>query len=253
MLELVNIGYQSIVQNCSVTIPSGQITTILGRNGTGKSTLLKLVSGELIPTQGEVLLNHRPLNQYSPLELAQRRAILSQTFAPNDHLIVLDYLRLARHPYWPLRSSDYDLIDQFVALYELEALLDRRLITLSGGELQRLRFLGALLQISPLEHDESKILFLDEITNSLDLAYQLQFLRLLQTIVKEHRLTVLMILHDFNLARQISDFIILMNHGRIEHDGPPELVMTAAILQNVFTVTTTTTQLGNQTYLLPRI
>lgn len=253
MLEIKNLSYKSIVQNCSVTIPSGQITTILGRNGAGKSTLLKLASGDLTPTKGEVLLDQRYLAEYSYLELAKKRAILSQSFAPNDALQVIDFLRLARHPHAPLKSDDYDLIDELIDEYRLDNFLDRRLITLSGGELQRLRFLCALLQISPIENNGAKMLFLDEITNSLDLTYQLQFLRLLKSIVKEKSLTVLMVLHDFNLARQVSDFTIMMDNGKIARSGPPELTMTNNLIQSIFTITTTTTQLGNQTYILPRI
>lgn len=231
-LQVVIEG-KEILHSLSVQFQQGKITSIIGPNGSGKSTLLKTVTRSLSPSQGTILINGSDLRTMKAKQLAKQVAVLYQSSkAPND-VTVKDLVQYGRFPYqtWWRSNTEEDLVIVEWALQEtgLEQLADRPVITLSGGEQQRAWIAMALAQ-------QPQILLLDEPTTYLDIAHQLEVLELVKQLNSEKKLTVIMVLHDFNHAAKYSDSIVVLNQGNIAASGSPSEVLTAAMFRQVFKV-----------------
>lgn len=223
-----------VLHDITVQFPENQITAIIGPNGCGKSTLLKHLS-KSIHSKDSITLNGEPLESINSSRFAKSVAILSQMHdAMIDDFLVKDIVLMGRYPH-KTRFGNYTKQDVSIAQSYMEHigithLADEQVQHLSGGELQRAFIAKALTQ-------EPTILLLDEPTNHLDLKYKLALMKELQHFEG----TVIVVLHDLQLAATYCDNIVLMNKGRIIQTGTPQEVLTPGLLAPVFEIPFTTT------------
>lgn len=231
----ITIGYgkKDIIRNLSVEIPRGKIVTIIGQNGCGKSSLLKTISRAVIPKNGNVIYGDKRLNQYSRKYLAQKIAYLAQTHHSPEDIDVRTLVSYGRYPYSRLgkrrTKRDEEIIDRALALTGLDALEKRILTTLSGGERQRAWIAMAICQ-------EPEILILDEPTTYLDISYQVEVLETIKKLNQELNITIVMVLHDLNLAARYSDYMYAIKNGNICVAGEAKKVVTEKNLEEVFEI-----------------
>lgn len=221
-------------EGVSFTVRPGEFVGLLGPNGTGKSTLLKAVSGLIKPMQGQVELFGKPFDQYRPQELARRMAVLPQQPPSDGDFSVHEVVSFGRHPYqqafgWGQGEADRRVVLEAMQALGVEGWKDRRMGTLSGGEQQRVRLAQALAQ-------EPQLLLLDEPTAWADLSYQLELMRQVSDLSRARGLAVVAVLHDLNQAAQFCSRLLLLHHGRLEKDGSPAEVLTEEAIARAYGV-----------------
>nr|WP_307842486.1 ABC transporter ATP-binding protein [Salinibacterium sp. NG253] len=227
----LNYGGRDIVSNVSVTIPDGTVTVIVGANACGKSTLLRGLSRLLRPASGHVMLDGRDIHSMASKEVAQVVGILPQSPIAPEGITVRDLVARGRYPHqgW---FQQWSAADEAAVEHALEAtdtaqLASRRLEELSGGQRQRVWIAMALSQ-------DPDILLLDEPTTFLDVRHQLDALDVLATLNRERGTTIVMVLHELNLAARYADHMILMGEGQIIAEGTPAKVVTAERMREAF-------------------
>jgi iron complex transport system ATP-binding protein len=221
------------VRDVSIRIKRGSLTGLIGPNGCGKTTLLKLLAGVLIPDTGFVALDGRDLASMSRPSVARRIAVVPQETHPAFEYSVMEMALMGRHPHlgpFQLEGPD-DLAIAFEALTATSTaqLAERSYLTLSGGEKQRVVIASALTQTP-------EVLLLDEPTASLDLGYQLEIGLLLQRLNQERSATMVMATHDLNLAASLCDTLVLMRDGRVLASGSTRDVLTSAMVRQLYDV-----------------
>lgn len=232
-LDRVDVVIDSfrVLKGISAEISAGELMGIIGPNGSGKSTLLRTLAGILSPASGSVQLDGREVSAIPRAELARRLAVVPQDCPVAFDYSVLEIVLMGRTPHLG-RLGLESKADLDVALWALQEtnllyLADRRINTLSGGERQRVMIARALAQ-------QTEILFLDEPTAHLDINYQVETLCLIKRLNVEQAKTVVIILHDVNLAAEFCDRLIMMCDGRLYACGEPEEVVTAENVQKVY-------------------
>jgi len=224
-------GDRIVVDGLTTAIPSGKVTTIIGPNGCGKSTLLRAVARLLKPKTGRVLLDGKAITSMRTRDVAKVLGMLPQSPTAPEGLTVADLVAKGRHPHqsWLRQWSrdDETEVDAALRLTGMHALAGRPVDELSGGQRQRAWISMALAQ-------ETDILLLDEPTTYLDLAHQVEVLDLVDKLHADLGRTVVMVLHDLNLAIRYSDHLIVMCDGAVVTSGPPEEVVDAELLREVF-------------------
>ncbi|WP_443063499.1 ABC transporter ATP-binding protein [Streptomyces sp. NBC_00663] len=230
--EDVTVGYggRTVLDGLDVTVPPGVITTIIGPNGCGKSTLLRTLSRLLKPTRGTVLLDGDDIARLRTRDVAKKLGLLPQTPVAPEGLTVADLVARGRHPHqsWLRQwsSDDAAVVERALAMTGVSDLADRPVDTLSGGQRQRVWISMTLAQGTDL-------LLLDEPTTYLDLAHAIEVLDLVDDLHESGR-TVVMVLHDLNLATRYSDNLVVMKEGAILAQGHPRDVITAELLHEAF-------------------
>ena len=223
----------SALRDVTVRVPRGSLTGLIGPNGCGKTTLLKLLSGVLSPDSGSVTLDGRALASMSKRQVARRIAVVPQETHPAFEYTVLEMTLMGRHPYLgPFQlegPADLAIARESLTATGTAQLADRSYMSLSGGEKQRVIIASALTQ-SP------EVLLLDEPTASLDLGYQLEIGALLRQLNKERSATMVMATHDLNLAASLCDTLVLMRQGRVLADGNTPDVLTSASVKQLYDV-----------------
>jgi iron complex transport system ATP-binding protein len=229
-------GYNTkpVVRDINLALQTGEWLSLVGANGSGKSTFLKLLCRILNPTEGTVLLDGKAVRDLPPNVVAQKMAILPQQQTIPAGLSVYQLVSLGRTPHqpwwqWELDAQDRQKVEAAIAQTQLEDYRDRPVTHLSGGERQR-AFLALALAQDP------KVLLLDEPTTYLDINYQLQLLELLKRLNKEQKLTIITVLHDINLAARYSDRLALLKGGSLYTVGKPAEVLIPEIIAQVFGV-----------------
>lgn len=220
-----------IVRGLDLAIPRQQITTLVGPNGCGKSTLLRGLARLLRPQGGAVYLEGRAIAQLSAKALAKRLGILPQSPAAPEGLTVRELVAQGRYPHqsWLQQWSaeDEDKVEAAIATTHLQDFANRPLDTLSGGQRQRAWIAMALAQ-------DTEILLLDEPTTYLDLAHQIEVLDLLYDLNHQAQRTIVMVLHDLNLAGRYSHHLVALRQGSVIAQGSPSDVITEAVVKQVF-------------------
>jgi iron complex transport system ATP-binding protein len=220
-----------IVEDLSLTVPIGQITVIVGANACGKSTLLRGLARLLTPRAGGVLLDGDDIRRLPTREVATRLGILPQQPIAPEGITVGDLVARGRNPHqrWLRQFSPADeaAVDQALAATGTTDLAHRTIDELSGGQRQRVWIALALAQGTPL-------LLLDEPTTFLDLAHQVEVLDLLAELNEREGRTIVIVLHDLNLACRYAHHLVAMKAGRIVAEGPPAEVITPTVVAAVF-------------------
>ena len=224
-------GDRTIVERLDLAIPPGRITAIVGANGCGKSTLLRALARLISPREGQVVLDGRALHGRSTKEVARTLGLLPQNPVAPEGIAVADLVGRGRHPHQKLlarwSAHDYDVVARSFAATGIEDLADRSVDELSGGQRQRAWIAMALAQ-------ETDILLLDEPTTFLDVAHQIEVLDLLTDLNRDHGTTIVMVLHDMNLAARYADHLFALRAGRVVAAGAPTDVMTSDLIREVF-------------------
>ena len=223
----------SALRDVSVRIARGSLTGLIGPNGCGKTTLLKLLAGVFAPHRGSVALDGRTLASMSRRHVARRIAVVPQETHPSFEYTVLEMALMGRHPHLgPFQlegPADFAIAEEALAATGTSLLAQRSFMMLSGGEKQRVVIASALTQ-SP------EVLLLDEPTASLDLGYQLEIGMLLQRLNQERGVTMVMATHDLNLAASLCDTLVLMRSGRVLASGSTHEVLTPATVRQLYDV-----------------
>ncbi|MFD1536449.1 MULTISPECIES: ABC transporter ATP-binding protein [Nonomuraea] len=229
----VKLGYgdRTIVDGLDLGIEAGTVTTIIGPNGCGKSTLLRALGRLLRPQGGEVLLDGKRIDRIPTREVAKILGVLPQAPTAPEGLTVADLVARGRHPhqtwYRQWSSDDEAAVGEALAMTGLADLAERPLDELSGGQRQRAWISMALAQGTDL-------LLLDEPTTFLDLAHQVEVLELVRQLHREASRTIVMVLHDLNLAARYADRLVAMRDGRVVAAGDPHEVLTEELMREVF-------------------
>lgn len=242
-------GSHQVFQDLSLSLPQGVITTLIGANGCGKSTLLQLLAGILRPQKGDILLRGRSISTISPRAFAQQVAVVHQyNTAPAD-LTVEQLVGYGRTPYRRLGRSAPTQEDREAVRWALEVThtVEYRhtpVSQLSGGQRQRVWMAMALAQ-------GTKTLFLDEPTTYLDIRYQLEVLRLVHRLNREHGITIVMVLHDINQSLYYSDQLVAMRQGTIVAQGAAQDILTPELVEQVYGVHLDIHQVDGRPMVLP--
>jgi iron complex transport system ATP-binding protein len=233
--ESVSYGYDGgfTLTDATVSITQGSLTGLLGPNGCGKTTLLKLLCGVLRPGAGRVMLGDRPIAAMSRREVARRIAVVPQETHPAFDYSVMEMVLMGRHPHLSAfrleGPADFQIARQALAATGTAHLADRSYMTLSGGEKQRVVVASALAQ-------STEILLLDEPTASLDLGYQLEVATLLARLNRDRKVTMVVATHDLNLAASLCERLVVMRNGRILATGATREVLTGETVRRLYDV-----------------
>jgi iron complex transport system ATP-binding protein len=236
-LQVKNLSFaydsEPILKNISLSVEKGNFIGLIGPNGSGKSTLLKLIGGVLSSPDDAIRINEHQINAINKKELAR-----TITWVPQEHPMVFPFtiqeiVLMGRHPYLsPLSfegEEDYKIAQQAMETTQTLQFSDRYFNEISGGEKQRVMLASAIAQ-------EPEVMLLDEPTSALDLKYQVQILNILKHLNIEKNITLILAMHDLNLASRFCNRLILLNDGVIECDGTPEEVLKKEIIENVYGV-----------------
>lgn len=222
-------GEKELLRGIDLQLEPGRFTVLLGPNGGGKSTLLKLLTGELKPDSGEVKLDGRPLGEYRIRERARHVGVVMQSAPPALDFTVREYVLIGRNarmsPFAPAGEADRTAVEKAMKLFQVDHLADRSCNRLSGGERQR-TMLAAAWALEP------EIFLLDEAVSAVDPAHTFAVLKILRECAESK--TVFMIMHDLVLAGNFADRALLLKDGRIAADGAPGEVLTAENLLSVY-------------------
>jgi iron complex transport system ATP-binding protein len=224
-------GDRIIVEGLDLQIPAGAVTAIVGANGCGKSTLLRSLARLLPPRAGDIVLDGHDIHRLPSREVARRVGLLPQSPTAPEGIAVADLVGRGRHPHQHLlarwSARDYEVVAQALAATGTADLADRAVDELSGGQRQRVWIAMALAQ-------ETDILLLDEPTTFLDVAHQIEILDLLRDLNRDRGTTVVMVLHDINLAARYADHLFALKGGRLVAAGAPGEVVTEDLIREVF-------------------
>lgn len=226
-LEIDNLkfGYKKdiVLNGLTFNIEKGSFVSIIGPNGSGKSTLLKLLSQLYSPDYGNVLIYGEDIKNFKKKELARKIALVPQDTIIDFEFTVEDIVFMGRHPYKGRfqkdDENDHNIVRRAMEMTNTLYLKNRIITEISGGERQRVIIAKALAQ-------DPSIILLDEPTSHLDINHQVEILNLLKRLNEEKGTTIIIVVHDVNLASRYSDEIILLNEGKILGMGSPEEVIT---------------------------
>lgn len=231
--QSLDISYDDvlIVEELNLGIPAGKITSIIGPNGCGKSTILKAIGRILKNKAGVVYLNGQDISQLATREVAKKMAILPQTPMAPSGLTVGELIAYGRFPhqkgFGKLTEEDKQIVAWALSVTKLSKFELREVDSLSGGQRQRVWIAMALAQ-------QTELILLDEPTTYLDLAHQLEVLELLQELNQSQGCTIAMVLHDLNLAARFSDYMVAISKGKVICHGAPVEVFLPEILREAF-------------------
>lgn len=229
----ISYGNLDIVKDLNLEIPKGKITTIIGSNGCGKSTILKTIARIIKPKSGDIYVNDKNIKEQNPRDLAKMMAVLPQSPQAPSGLTVEELIAYGRFPhqkgFGKLKREDKDIVTWALKSTGIEEFRERSIQDLSGGQRQRAWIAMALAQ-------QTDILILDEPTTYLDLAHQLEVLKLLEELNKKQGTTIVMVIHELNNAARFADHMIGVKKGEVVCQGRAYEVMTKENLKELFNI-----------------
>lgn len=240
-------GKNKVLEGTSFTIEEGKITTIMGANGCGKSTLFNLMTKNLYPRKGNIFLHGKNIQNLGLKDFARRVSIVHQYNSSADDITVERLVSFGRTPHMKMMQghSDEDekLIRWAMEVTNVLKYRDREVSRLSGGQRQRVWIAMALAQ-------NTKILFLDEPTTYLDIRYQIEILELVKKLNREYGITIIMVLHDINQAIHFSDRIIGLKDGKVTAQGAPDEVITEDCIRDLYGISLGVTTIEGKKFVL---
>ncbi len=227
----LDIGGRKILDDVTLDFPGGEITALVGHNGSGKSSLLKIMARQVPQTAGNVLFDTRSVSSLESREFARNVAYLPQDVSTGAGMTVRELIACGRYPWHGalgrFTADDRQKVEEALALTHLEPFADRLVETLSGGERQR-------AWIAMLVAQDSKCLLLDEPTSALDIAHQMEVLSLVRRLSREKGLSVVIVLHDINMAARFCDGIHALRQGVVAASGRPAAIMRGETLREIY-------------------
>lgn len=235
IIEVNNLSFsygdKEILSELSFQINKGEILGIIGPNGSGKTTLLSVLSGFFTNIQGEVLFQGKNVKEYKKIDLARSFAFLEQEGTPHLSFTVEEIVLMGTYPWQKQLLKDsrgyLEIVDSALKTLEIGDLRNVPLYKLSGGERQLVALARAMVQ-------QPQVIFLDEPTNFLDIRHQVLFMQHIKNWQEEKQLTVIMVLHDLNLAAQYCDRLVLLNKGKIEAVGKADEVIKESYISKAY-------------------
>jgi len=234
-VENVEFSYDKLpmLENIDFNVPAGSFVSILGPNGSGKTTLLKNLCGLLVPKNGTVALRNRKISSFKQKEFAKTVAVVHQSSEIGFSFSVFDTVLMGRFPYIKKlqgeKMEDIKIAEEAMKNTGIWHLKEKDVREISGGERQRVMIARALTQ-------EPELLILDEPISNLDIKFQISILRLCKKLNKEKGITIVTTLHDINLAGEYSDYILLLNKGKVVVQDEPKKVLTMENIEEVYGV-----------------
>lgn len=229
----VSIGQKDILHKINFSVEQGTMLGLIGPNGSGKSTLLKTVASLLPAKKGSLIINGKNQAEYTHKSLAKQMSYVPQETVIGFDFDAWDIVSMGRHVYGSTFSSETEKDIQIVqwAMEQTETLhlAEQSILNLSGGQRQLIMIAKALAQDTP-------IILLDEPISQLDVYYQLHILSLLKDLCEKEKKTMIVVLHDLNLASRFCDQLLLLQDGKIQKHGLPEHILTKALLKQVYQV-----------------
>lgn len=235
--ERMSVGYQgkTLIENIEIGLNKGEILTVIGPNGAGKSTLLKSIAKQLKLTGGAVYLDQKEMAQMSGRELSQKMAVVFTEKLKTEFMTCEDVVATGRYPYTGhlgiLSKEDYAVVEEAMELVHVIEIRNKDFTKISDGQKQRVMLARAICQ-------EPEIVILDEPTSYLDVKYKLEFLSILQEMKEKKGLTVIMSLHELELAQKISDQVLCLNGKYMEKYGAPEEIFKSGYIKQLFGIAT---------------
>jgi iron complex transport system ATP-binding protein len=244
----VEFAYNSVpvLDNISMELNSEEVLGIIGPNGTGKSTLIRCIDRILNPKRGSILLDGDDINKLSRMEIARKIGYVPQSIQGVFPASVIDTVLLGRRPHlgWNTSKEDLDSVLEVLELLGMMEFAMRDINEISGGQQQKVLIARALAQ-------KADILLLDEPTSNLDIKHQMEVMEIVKKIVKNKGISVIMALHDLNLASRYADRIIMMKDGKIFASGSPASVLTEENIKQVYGVKALVNNNGERPYIIP--
>ncbi len=240
-------GKNKVLKDVSIKIEEGKITTIMGANGCGKSTLFSLMTKNLDARKGQIFLKGKNIRNLNLKEFAKQVSIVQQYNASSDDITVESLVSFGRTPHRkPMQAKTHEderLVEWAMEVTGIMDYRNREVSRLSGGQRQRVWIAMALAQ-------NTKILFLDEPTTYLDIRYQIEILELVKRLNKVFGITIIMVLHDINQAICFSDQVIGLKDGNVAFAGEPEIVIDRSSIKNLYGIELDVTQIEGKKFVL---
>ena len=222
---------ENVLRGIHCTVVKGEFLGIIGPNGSGKTTFLKIMTGEALPARGEILVDGTPIAAMSRRQIAQKVAVVPQSQELAFRFTVLELVMMGRSPHLGLlqfeRRRDMEIVQWAMRMTNIEHLADRDLGELSGGERQRIFIARALAQ-------DTAMILMDEGTAFLDIKHQVEIMDLMRQLNHDPGMTVVVVTQDINLASAYCDRIVMFNAGRIHTIGTPERVINNTDIEEVY-------------------
>ncbi|MBR1816771.1 MAG: ABC transporter ATP-binding protein [Lachnospiraceae bacterium] len=233
--EGLTVGYGdvSLIKDIGFSVGKGEILTLIGPNGSGKSTILKSITKQLATIAGAVYIDEEELKNISYKNLAEKLSVVLTERIQTEYMTCYDVVALGRYPYTGrmgiLSDEDRQIVIESMKKVDVDSLIDKDFEKISDGQKQRVLLARAICQ-------KTEIIVLDEPTSFLDIKYKVQLLNILRTMAKEENITVIMSLHEIDLAKKISDKILCVKGNVISYFGKPEEVFKKAIIKEIFDI-----------------
>lgn len=231
--EHLTVGYdgKALIRDIEISLEQGSIMTLIGPNGSGKSTILKTITRQLEPVCGTVYLSGRNLDTMHGKELSRQISVVLTERLRTELMSCQDVVATGRYPYTGmlgiLSAEDKKQVQQAMELVHVWPLRNRDFSAISDGQRQRVLLARAICQ-------QPQIIILDEPTSFLDVRYELELLNLLRVLTEEQGITVIMSLHELDMAQKISDLVLCVKGEYITHFGPPAEIFRKELIQDLF-------------------
>jgi iron complex transport system ATP-binding protein len=234
-IKKLNFSYdkQKVINDLDFDIQENEVYGIIGPNGSGKTTILKILTRILKIDSGDITLNSKDLNGFKVKEFAKNVSVVHQIEEYEVGFKVEQVIQMGRNPYLSrfqnMSDTDKLIVEKAMILTDTITFRDRLMSELSGGERQRVFIARAIAQ-------ETKVLILDEPINHLDIYHQIEILKLIRLLAKEHNKTVIITLHDLNMSVKFCDKLLILNNGKCIVKGVPKEIITKEVIKEVYNI-----------------